>query len=489
MRLGSVEEYLYVHAVETPEKIAVVAGERRISYRALYGMALAFCGELKKSGVSKGDIVVTRAAQNADYVVTWLAVHLAGGVVASLEKNMPLSGVEKAAARVGAKFILAKEGERPEGLWKNLYFADVASIEPGAAPSPVQFPSAEDSAEILFTTGTTGDSKGVELTHKALVATAENLICGCGYRPDTFLIVPGPLNHANAVRKLFTTIVNGSTVCLLNGMSDIHGFFRALDDPLGVKACCLPPAAIRTLFVLTGDRIGAYSGKIDFIESASAPLPESDKSRLCQLLPKAKLINNYGSSEAASVCMYDYGRHPGKKGCVGKEMPNSRVIIVDDEHKEINSDREHTGLIACIGDVNMKGYVNDPVLTREVLADGVVYTNDIGYKDAEGFIYIAGRKGDVINVGGIKVSPSEVEEAALACEGIDDCICIAVEDQITGQALKLLMVPHPGFSLEARMIRGFLSSRLEAAKVPRLYEQVEKIEKTYNGKADRKFYR
>ena len=87
------------------------------------------------------------------------------------------------------------------------------------------------------------------------------------------------------------------------------------------------------------------------------------------------------------------------------------------------------------------------------------------------------------------VSPSEVEEAALACEGIDDCICIAVEDQITGQALKLLMVPHPGFSLEARMIRGFLSSRLEAAKVPRFYEQVEKIEKTYNGKTDRKYYR
>ena len=170
-------------------------------------------------------------------------------------------------------------------------------------------------------------------------------------------------------------------------------------------------------------------------------------------------------------------------------MPNSHVIIVDDNHKEIQSDEEHMGLLACIGDVNMKGYVNDPELTNEVLTDGIVYTNDIGYKDDEGFIYISGRKGDVINVGGIKVSPSDVEEAALSFEGIDDCICIAQEDKITGQALKLLVVMRQGYTLNNREISEFLSSRVEAVKVPRFYEQVEKIERTYNGKINRKCYR
>ena len=123
-----------------------------------------------------------------------------------------------------------------------------------------------------------------------------------------------------------------------------------------------------------------------------------------------------------------------------------------------------------------------------MLIDGIVYTNDVGYKDDDGFIYISGRKGDVINVGGLKVSPGDVEEAALAFEGIDDCICIAREDKITGQALKLLVVMHPGFTLNSRKISEFLSSRIEAVKVPRFYEQVEKIERTYNGKINRKFY-
>ena len=80
----------------------------------------------------------------------------------------------------------------------------------------------------MFTTGTTGSSKGVELSHKALVATAENLIYGCGYKKDTVIIVPGPLNHANAIRKLFTTFVNGSTIYLLNGMTNVKAFFRLL---------------------------------------------------------------------------------------------------------------------------------------------------------------------------------------------------------------------------------------------------------------------
>lgn len=488
MRLSSIEEYLYVHATKTPEKIAVVTGERETDYRTLYEKALSFSMYLKESGVSKGDIVVTRAEQNLNYVVIYLAIHMAGGIVTSLEKNIPLTMLMQIAKQIGAKFLLLKEDEKAEG-WKNLYYSEVAANEKYRELSLVAFPNPEETADILFTTGTTGTSKGVMLSHKALVAAAENLIYGCLYKDNTFIVVPGPLNHANAIRKLIATIVNGSTICILNGMSDIKGFFRALDYPYGEKACCLPPAAIRTVFALTNDRIGLYSEKIDFIESASAPLPESDKLRLCELLPKTRLYNNYGSSEAASVCMYDYNKYSKKEGCVGRETINSHVIIVDDNHTEIKSDKEHMGLLACIGDVNMKEYVNDSELTDKVLIDGIVYTCDVGYKDEDGFIYTVGRKEDVINVGGLKVSPVEVEEAALCFDGIDDCICVAKDDIITGEALKLLVVMHDGFTLNVGEIIGFLSGRIEAVKVPHFYEQVEKIERTYNGKLNRRFYR
>ena len=486
----TVVAYLYKYADEFPEKPAVISGERKASYRELSDLSLGYASFLKAKGFGKGDIAVIRASQTLDYVVAYLAVHTAGGVVTSAEKNVPTDSIISIAQTVGAKIVISTEADKlPLNGVLQFSSCDILNDAQSTPHAEFSLPDEDDSADILFTTGTTGASKGVELSHKALVATAENLIYGCGYRKDTTIIVPGPLNHANPIRKLLATIVNGSTIHLLNGMTDIKAFYTALDNKEGTLACCLPPAAIRTLFTLTGDTLGNYADRIDFIESATAPLPEPDKLRLSRLLPKTRLYNNYGSSEAASVCMYDYNANPGKSGCIGKMMPNSEVIIVDDDRNVIVSSKDRMGYLACRGDVVMKGYINEPDLTRSVLSDGVVYTNDVGYIDGEGFVYIVGRADDVINVGGLKVAPAEVEEAALAIGIIDDCICIPVANPITGQALKLLVVMKDGEEFSPKAFTSFLQTKLEGYKVPTKYEVVESVERTYNGKLNRKAYR
>ncbi len=481
--------YVFDHAARTPDKWAVLTPSDRITYAQLAAEVRGYSAFLRASGVKKGDVVVVRAAQTIEYAVIYLAIHLSGGVVTSLEHTISDEAMLQIARQVSAGVILYDHAPRPNE-YPALYIprADVrlrAAQYAAQAEAPA-FPGLADSADILFTTGTTGASKGVELSHNALTATAENLIFGCGYRPDTMIIVPGPLNHANAIRKLFTTFVNGSTIYLLNGMTNLKAFFAALETPEGTVACCLPPAAIRTIFALTHDRIARY--RIDFIESATSPLPETDKQRLCELLPDTRLYNNYGSSEAASVCIYDYNHTPGKAGCVGRPMPNARILIVDDDHRVIDSSPDRMGLIACQGDVNMKGYVNDPAQTAEVLQNGVVYTSDVGFIDSEGYVYVSGRKGDVINVGGLKVAPTEVESAVLGFEGVADCICIPVKDPISGQALQLLVVMEDGRTLDEKALRAYLSRTLEIHKVPRFYRQVDHVERTYNGKLNRKAY-
>lgn len=486
----SVVEYVSEYARHTPSKTAVIAGGTETSYQKLFELVRGYSDYLKESGIQKGDIVVTRAGQSLDYVVIYLAVHLAGGVIASQERSISDEGLLEIASKLNAKMIIGDIGLKKSTGSTVLERNEIlkAADQYKSSERTQEFPSEDDSADILFTTGTTGKSKGVELSHKALTATAENLIFGCQYQKDTVIITPGPLNHANAIRKVFTSLVNGSTVYILNGMMNMQRFFSALAYPHGRIACCLPPAAIRTIFQNTQDKIGEFSNIIDFIESATAPLPEPDKERLCRLLPKSRLYNNYGSSEAASVCMYDYNKYRGLVGCVGKAMPNSRIIVVDEEKKEIKSSKDHLGLLACVGDVNMKGYINDPKGTADVLIDGVVYTSDIGYIDENGFIYVSGRKGDVINVGGLKVAPTEVEATALAYDGIEDCICIGIDDPIAGKALKLLVVLGDGVPSDFKALRTFLLSKLERYKVPQYYEQVDQIKKTYNGKLDRKYY-
>ncbi len=483
-------ELVKEHAENSPNSVAVVCKEKETTYKELFELVCRYRTFLMQNGVGKGEIVVFRSSQSTDFAVQYLAIHSLSAVVASLEKGISDEGMLSVAGQLGAKLIIT---DQENGSENGFVFIPRGNVLETAEQYPVteidEFPDLEASADILFTTGTTGVSKGVELSHKSLIATAENATFGSGFTSDTAMIVPGPLNHAAGIRKLFVTFYNAGTIIILDGMINIKAFFNALNYGNGKKiAASLVPAAIRTVFQLTRDKIGEYADVIDFIESASAPLPEADRARLCRLLPNTRLYTVYGSSESGTVSIYDYNKNAGKEHCIGKAMPNVDVFIVDDDRKIIKSSPANMGLIACGGDVNMKGYVNEPELTAQAMVDGVVYTNDIGYIDDEGYIYVVGRKGDVINVGGLKVAPTEVEAAALEYDGIADCICIGIDDAISGKAVKLLVVMEAGKKLDPMELKRFFVTKLEAHQVPRFYEAVDEIKRTYNGKLDRKAY-
>ena len=482
----TVEEYLFSHVEKSPDKTAVITVEGRLSYSDLFKKAVCYGAFLRENGIKKGDIIVTRASNTLDFSVLYLGVHFAGAVICSLEKSTPAASVAEIAAKMGASLILADDITASDTPIKVLPRTIMEDADAAEYPAEVIFPKPDDSADILFTTGTTGASKGVELSHRALTAAAENLFVGCGYQEDMLLVVPGPLNHANAIRKLFASLIMGCTVYILNGMTNVRSFFDALDEPYPTVACCLPPAMMRLLLTVAKDKLGEYKDRISFIECASAPLPDSDKVRISELLPNTRLMIAYGLSEAASVLMYDCTAHPGLVNCIGKPTPNSEILIVDDDHHVIRSSKDHTGLIAIRGPVNMERYVNAPDLTKEVLEDGIFFTNDIGYIDEEGYVYTIGRKGDVINVGGLKVAPTEVEDAVLTHPEIKDCICIAREDPISGHVPALLYVADR--EIPPRELSAYLSKRLEAFKVPKKYTRTDQINRTYNGKLDRKSY-
>ena len=155
-------------------------------------------------------------------------------------------------------------------------------------------------------------------------------------------------------------------------------------------------------------------------------------------------------------------------------MRHSQFFITSDGH------------VACKGLTLMTGYWEDEEATRRVLQDGVVTTADLGFIDDEGRLRLQGRGDDTINVGGYKVAPSEVEDAALAFHGVKDCICIPAEHPVMGTVVKLIVVPHTDYDKKQLIL--FLKEKLEAYKVPLLYEESTAIRRTFNGKIDRKSY-
>ena len=429
------EDYLRQHAEDTPDRVAVVCGDETVSYATLYQRVQA-----RAATLPHGEVVAFRGSQTVDFLVTYFAIHLAGSVAAPLERDTP------------------------EPLFQEITASLVGSELP------------PDSADILYTTGTTGRSKGVIISHRTIIADAENLIAGQGFSRDLMFIINGPLNHIGSLSKIFPVVMLGATLYILDGMRDLNAFFQALDYPSAKMATFFVPATIRMLLQFAADRLAAYSDKIDFIESGAAPLAHADMLRLCELLPHTRLYNTYASTETGIIATYNYNDGRCLQGCLGRPMPHSRLLITAD------------GLIACQGDTLMSGYVNDPELTATVLRDDTIFTADMGHIDEEGMLRLEGRQGDVINVGGYKVAPTEVEDAALSLHEIKDCICIAVDHPVTGQALKLLVVVAEGACFNKRQIARALKDRLEVYKVPLLYEQVEKIQRTYNGKINRKFY-
>ena len=252
-------------------------------------------------------------------------------------------------------------------------------------------------------------------------------------------------------------------------------------------ATFLVPASIRILLQLSRDRLATYASKIDFLETGAAPMMQRDMEELCRLLPNTRLYNTYASTETGIITTYNYNGGKCQAGCLGRPMKHARLFITPE------------GYIACQGPTLMTGYIGDPELTATVLCDypstidqqpvPTLFTADRGIIDKEGMLHLLGREDDVINVGGFKVAPTEVEDVAMSLPEVSDCVCIAAEHPIAGRTLKLLVVMTEGSVFDKRIIARYLKSRLESYKVPLLYEQVEKVNRTYNGKLDRKSYR
>lgn len=437
----TLEQSIYHHSIATPDKVAAVCGIDSISYSDLWSSIEKRAEELKAEGVLPNRPYVFRSTQDIDFVVTYCAVHYIGAIAVPME-------------------------QKATDEYFNAIKAEVSACE-----------FSEDIADILYTTGTTGKSKGVMLSETALVSCADNFIADLQITSDLLFIISGPLSHIASLFKMHPVLTVGGTICILDGLKDINAFFEVFDLPFKKFATFLVPASIRLIMQFSYERLCGLADKIDFIETGAAPITQHDMEMLSKALPESRLYNTLGGTEIGAVCTYNFNDGKYMEGCIGRPMKNSTVEVTPE------------GNIIVSGLTIMSGYVADPENTARVLKDGKIYSADLGYIDSEGLIHLKGRQGDVINVGGFKVDPSEVENAASSHPMIKDCICIAATHPVIGTVLKLLVVLAEDCELDKRSIAVHIKSKLEPHKVPTYYEAVESVQRTYNGKLDRKFYK
>lgn len=475
--MRSIVKSIYEHSQTFPQKKAIIAPDYAVTYETFWNLIASMAALLRKKGLCPGERVILEASHSVEFLVMCYGIHLAGGVHVPVEHDVPKERVDAIASEISPSMILI--GEHPLMNF-GLSLMDLLDIP----QESVEFPTEDMLQEILFTTGTTGKSKGVMITHYGQMNMCQSQNAVLDYSIDNVWLIPTPMNHAAGLRKTHMSMVRGSTVLLMNGFKNLKLFFQNIRD-YGVTSIYLPPAGVHYVLTLAAKELAKYDTQLDFLYSSSSALPSGDKEKLIRLLPSVRKFDAYGGSEVGAVCYIDYNEHRDNTKCVGKPNPGVEIFLVDEQYVPMEATPENPGIIAIRSNTVTAGYWNEPEMTAATIRDGVIYMTDLGYME-NGYLYLVGRRDDVINVGGLKVAPTEVEDVALYHPSVAECVCIPYEDRFQGKTLKLLVVVKDGMQLDPADVVSFLSDRLEVYKIPKYIEQVYDIPKTFNGKIDRK---
>ena len=477
------------HAVKAPNDIAVIANDHETTYREFADMIYSISVWLKAKGVKQGDHVVVQASHEVTCPACWYAIHLVGAAVVPVEKTAPESRILEIATATDSRFVIAKKASGSSSvLWTT--YDDIYAIEHKykfTADTAINYPDVNMLCDIVFTTGTTGKSKGVMLTHHQQSLYSSVVVDTYGLKKNSRFLVAAPLNHVGGIRSTHFPLANGCCVVYIEGMGDLVKFFSVLEKH-HVTSMFLPPASIRVIINMTGDRFSMFKHQIDFVASSSSPLFASDSDGLRKLLPYSQLYNSFQATEIPGGTSYNYVKEGFRPNCIGKPIRNMDIaILTEDGHFTKEAGIE--GQICAKSELVMKGYYNEPELTQSVMKDGWFVSSDIGKFDADGYLYYIGRKDDVINLGGYKIAPTDVESLALQSGFVHECLCIEDCDEYGVPYLKLLVVVEDKSKFDSVALNTFLSDKLEKYKIPRVIETVDALIKTFNGKTDRKAYR
>lgn len=478
------------HSEITPTKPALIFKGTLLSYAELADAVKQFASILQNDySVSSHDRIMISAVSKPDYVIAFLAVQFLGATSVPVDKTAKEDSIADLYSYVEPKLFITDvklKSEKCTGIktipLKELFEKSILKYSDDSDCSNRQVlkynsPAPSDIAEILFTTGTTGTPKGVMLSFESIEAISKNNQTGVGMQNDDIILDPLPLQHSLGLRVLRTALYLGATVVLQNGFVFISDLEKNLSDKKCTAMVCVP-SNLETLFRQLGQqKFASLFCKLRYIEAGAGSINLGFRQHLIESLPDTTVYNSYGSTETGGT-IYWSSKYPEKINSLGKPVGGLEL-------KTIGS--EVPAQLALRGKMQMTGYYKNPEATKNALVDGWLITNDLCYLDDDGFVYMVGRADDIINVGGEKVAPLEIENVVSTFEGINECACIGVEDRegTDGKVPVLYLVPQfPDFDKKA--LSKYLAAKLETYKIPREYIIVDELPRNKMKKLDRK---
>jgi long-chain acyl-CoA synthetase len=502
------EDFLAASAQVRPGHTALVCGGQRLDYAGLAQASERFAAGLAAdAGLANGDRCVLFLDNRSEAAVAVFGTLRAGGVFSVINPGTKadklafvlndceatvlvtqaslLPVARAAAAQVSSLrrvvVVDAQPALQPREVAYEAFLAAGPALDP--APRGIDI----DLAMLVYTSGSTGQPKGVMMTHRNMVHAASSITQYLRSSPDDVVLSVLPLAFDYGLYQLLMSVKMGATLVLEKSSAFPQKILPLLASERVTGFPLVPTMA--ALIVQLRNFKPEWAASVRYLTNTAAALPPAHIAALQALFPQARVYSMYGMTESKRCTWLPPEQLARRPDSVGIAIPGTEVWVTGDDGRPLPAGS--VGELVVRGGHVMQGYWRNPEATDRALKPGrypwekVLHTGDLFRMDDEGFLYFVGRKDDIIKSRGEKVSPKEVENVLYALPGVREAAVVGVPDEILGRALKAILVLDQGVELAPRDVIGHCAARLEDFMVPRLVEFRTGLPKTDTGKIRR----
>lgn len=505
-----IEDFLERNAATSPNKAALVCGDREWTYGELDTAARKLACYLLKYGVEKQDRIAICLDNSQETVLSIFATFKINCIFVPLSPGMKLKKLvhllnhcravvlvtdearlkmlrDRLPEMPHLKAVLIPSCDRQRASQESVQvasFCDVLEGEPEKAGAPAWRKGIDlDPAAVIYTSGTTGQPKGVILTHLNIVSSTT---CIAGYLKSTssdIILNVLPLSHSYGLMQLMAAFYSGATLILERSFGSPYQIVETIKRKK-VSGFAVVPSIASSLLELE-QRRDAFP-TLRYLTNAAAALPSATIGKLRKRFPHVEIFSMYGLTECIRASYLPPDQIEVRPTSIGRGLPNQEMYIVDENGRRLGPGM--TGELVVRGSNVMKGYWELPEETDKVLRPGplpgerVLHTGDLFRMDDEGYFYFVSRKDDMIKTSGQKVSPREVEEVLCSLDAVAEAAVVGIPDEILGQAVKAVIRLNKGAQLSRAEIVRYCAQHLEDFMVPTVVEFRDTLPKTPNQK-------
>ncbi len=479
-------------AKSIPTQVAIIDGPRTVTYAELGERSCRVAQGLLGAGLKPGSRVAVLMGNRTEFFEVAAGIAMAGMTIVPLNTRSVERELEYIIERskcealiVAASYLdITTEIRKSINVVWTLDAADATnpyeSVLAGVEPIDPMINVDENSTfMIMFTSGTTGKPKGVQLSHRARVLTCYSTALDYGIGPGRRTMAVAPMYHGAGFSFAYTAVFCGATVSVLRSWDPTEFLVMAERDK--VQTVFMVPTHAQTMRALEKGPQEYDLSALETIYFNAAALPKVLKEWVIETFPQVGVYELYGSTEASVVTVLRPADALRKIGSVGHPWFMTEVRVVDDEGNPVKPGEP--GELFSRSPHLMTGYLDDPESTEACTTpDGFVTAGDVVILDDEGFIYVVDRKKDMIVTGGVNVYPREVEEIIATFPGVHEVAVVGVPDEKWGEAIVAVVVARAGVELDLAALQAHVEPQLAGFKHPRRWEITSSLPRNAGGK-------